>query len=122
MGLALLGDKITARHAMELGLIWECVADDAFAAHIDTLAAQLASGPTPGYARTKQAIYASPNNTFEAQLALEGLHAGVRLLRRLPRGRCGVQGETGTEVHRQVIGFLLKSRPDKGSDRIIAGC
>ena len=74
MGLALLGDKITARRAMELGLIWECVADDAFAAHIDTLAAQLASGPTLGYARTKQAIYASPNNTFEAQLALEGAY------------------------------------------------
>jgi 2-(1,2-epoxy-1,2-dihydrophenyl)acetyl-CoA isomerase len=55
-------------------LIWECVADDAFAAHIDTLAAQLAAGPTLGYARTKQAIYASPNNTFDAQLALEGAY------------------------------------------------
>jgi 2-(1,2-epoxy-1,2-dihydrophenyl)acetyl-CoA isomerase len=72
MGLALLGDKISAKRAAELGLIWECVADAEFAARIDAIAAQFASGPTLGYARTKQAIYASPNNTLEAQLALEG--------------------------------------------------
>lgn len=72
MGLALLGDKISARRAVEMGLIWECVADAEFAARIDAVAMQLANGPTLGFARTKQAIYASPNNTFEAQLALEG--------------------------------------------------
>ena len=72
MGLALLGDKISAKRAAELGLIWECVADAEFAARIDAIAAQFASGPTLGYARTKQAIYASPNNTLDAQLALEG--------------------------------------------------
>ncbi len=72
MGLALLGEKITAKRAAEMGLIFECVADAEFAARIDAVAAQLASGPTLGYARTKQAIYASPNNTLDAQLALEG--------------------------------------------------
>lgn len=72
MGLALLGDKISAKHAAEIGLIFECVADAEFAARIDSVAAQLASGPTLGYARTKQAIYASPNNTLDAQLVLEG--------------------------------------------------
>lgn len=72
MGLALLGDKLSAKRAAEIGLIWECVVDAEFAARIDTIAAQLASGPTLGYARTKQAIYASPNNTLDAQLALEG--------------------------------------------------
>ena len=72
MGLALLGDKLTARRAAEMGLIWECVADVEFAALIDAVATQLATGPTLGFARTKQAIYASLNNTFEAQLALEG--------------------------------------------------
>ena len=72
MGLALLGDKLTARRAAEIGLIWECAADDEFAARIDAVATQLASGPTLGYGRTKQAIYASPNNTLDEQLALEG--------------------------------------------------
>ena len=72
MGLALLGDKLSAKRAAEIGLIFECVPDAEFAARIDAVAAQLASGPTLGYARTKQAIYASPNNTLDAQLALEG--------------------------------------------------
>ncbi len=72
MGLALLGDKLTARRAMEMGLIWQCVPDAEFATRIDDLATQLANGPTLGFARTKQALYASPNNTFDAQLALEG--------------------------------------------------
>ena len=72
MGLALLGDKISARRAAEMGLIWQCVADAEFAGRIDAVATQLAAGPTLGFARTKQAIYASPNNTFEAQLAIEG--------------------------------------------------
>jgi 2-(1,2-epoxy-1,2-dihydrophenyl)acetyl-CoA isomerase len=72
MGLALLGDRISAKRATEIGLIWECVPDAQFAGHIDRLAAQLAIGPTLGYARTKQAIYASANNTFAEQLKLEG--------------------------------------------------
>jgi len=72
MGLALLGDKLTAQRAAEIGLIWQCVADAEFAARIDAVATQLATGPTLGFARTKQAIYASPNNTLEAQLTLEG--------------------------------------------------
>lgn len=72
MGLALLGDKLGAKRAADIGLIWECVADADFLARIDAIAGQLAIGPTLGYARTKQAIYASPNNTFDEQLALEG--------------------------------------------------
>jgi 2-(1,2-epoxy-1,2-dihydrophenyl)acetyl-CoA isomerase len=72
MGLALLGDKLSAQRAADIGLIWECVADTDFAARIDAVAEQLASGPTLGFARTKHAIYTSPNNTLDAQLALEG--------------------------------------------------
>lgn len=72
MGLALLGDRLTAQRAAEIGLIWEYVADATFAARIDTIATQLANGPTLGYARTKHALYSSANNTFDAQLALEG--------------------------------------------------
>ncbi len=72
MGLALIGDKISAQRAAVIGLIWECVPDADYLARIDALAAQLASGPTLGFSRTKQAIYASSNNTFDAQLSLEG--------------------------------------------------
>jgi 2-(1,2-epoxy-1,2-dihydrophenyl)acetyl-CoA isomerase len=71
MGLAMLGDKLTAEQAMAWGLIWKCVDDAALAQEVDTLAKQFAQAPTLGLARTKQAIYASPNNTLDAQLDLE---------------------------------------------------
>jgi 2-(1,2-epoxy-1,2-dihydrophenyl)acetyl-CoA isomerase len=71
MGLAMLGDKLSAEQAMAWGLIWKCVEDDALANEVEALVSQFARAPTLGLARTKQAIYASPDNTFEAQLELE---------------------------------------------------
>ena len=71
MGLALLGDKLTAEQAEEWGLIWKCVDDDAFAASIDALLAQLAQAPTRGLAEIKRALQASAGNTLEQQLTLE---------------------------------------------------
>ena len=52
MGLALLGDKISAQRAADIGLIWECVSDADFATRIEALAYQLANGPRLGIART----------------------------------------------------------------------
>jgi len=52
-------------------LIWRCVEDDQLAQVADQLAAQMAAGPTKGFARTKQAIYAALGNTLEQQLDLE---------------------------------------------------
>ncbi|MEP6703163.1 MAG: 2-(1,2-epoxy-1,2-dihydrophenyl)acetyl-CoA isomerase PaaG, partial [Betaproteobacteria bacterium] len=71
MGLALLGDKLSAEQAAEWGLIWKAIDDDKFALEVDTMATQLAAAPTKGLARTKQAIYASSGNSFESQLDLE---------------------------------------------------
>ena len=71
MGLALLGDKLTAERAAEWGLIWKCIDDDTFEMEVDRMARQLATAPTKGLARTKQAIYASSGNSFEDQLNLE---------------------------------------------------
>jgi 2-(1,2-epoxy-1,2-dihydrophenyl)acetyl-CoA isomerase len=71
MGLSVLGDKLAAQQAEEWGLIWRCVEDDQLAEVAGRLAAQLAAGPTRGYARTKQAIYAASGNTLEQQLDLE---------------------------------------------------
>jgi 2-(1,2-epoxy-1,2-dihydrophenyl)acetyl-CoA isomerase len=71
MGLALLGDKLSAEQAAAWGLIWQCVEDADFPAAVEKLATHFASAPTRGLARTKQAIYASPANTLDAQLDLE---------------------------------------------------
>ena len=71
MGLSMLGDKLSGEQAAEWGLIWKCFEDDAFAAETEKLVTQLATGPTLGLARTKQAIYASANATLEQQLHTE---------------------------------------------------
>jgi 2-(1,2-epoxy-1,2-dihydrophenyl)acetyl-CoA isomerase len=71
MGLALLGDKLPAEQAAAWGLIWQCVDDAELPAAVDRLLAHLATAPTRGLARTKQALYASPANTLDAQLDLE---------------------------------------------------
>lgn len=72
MGLALLAEKLPAEKAAEWGLIWECVADDAFPARIDALAKQLAAAPTKALVRTRQAMHAAPGHTLEQQLSFEG--------------------------------------------------
>ncbi|MCS6996558.1 MAG: 2-(1,2-epoxy-1,2-dihydrophenyl)acetyl-CoA isomerase PaaG [Casimicrobiaceae bacterium] len=97
LGLALLGDKLSARQAAEWGLIWECVPDADFAARVDTLAAQLAAGPTFGYAQTKRAIEASLDHSLEEQLALE-----AQLMR-----ECG----RSADYREGVAAFLEKRTP-----------
>jgi 2-(1,2-epoxy-1,2-dihydrophenyl)acetyl-CoA isomerase len=71
MGLAMLGEKLTAERAESWGLIWKCVDDDALGAEVYKLANHFATAPTRGLARTKQAIYASGTNSLQQQLALE---------------------------------------------------
>jgi len=71
MGMAMLGAPVSAAQAADWGLIWECVDDDAFAEHVESLVKHFANAPTKGLARTKQALYASADNTLNEQLALE---------------------------------------------------
>jgi 2-(1,2-epoxy-1,2-dihydrophenyl)acetyl-CoA isomerase len=71
MGLALLGDKLSADQAAQWGLIWRSVDDAELSAVVDALATQLAAAPTRGLARTKQALYEGWDRTLEDQLNIE---------------------------------------------------
>jgi 2-(1,2-epoxy-1,2-dihydrophenyl)acetyl-CoA isomerase len=71
IGLAMLGDKLSAEQAAAWGLIWKCVDDAEFPATVEALVQQLSSAATRGLAATKRAIYAAGANTLEAQLDLE---------------------------------------------------
>lgn len=71
MGLAMLGDKLSAEKAQQWGLIWACVDDDQLMEEALGMARHFASAPTLGLARTKQALLASWSNTLEQQLQLE---------------------------------------------------
>ncbi len=71
MGLALLGDKVSAEQAVEWGLIWRCVDDAELAPSVGALVRQLADGPTRGYVRTREAIDAAMGLTFAQALDVE---------------------------------------------------
>jgi 2-(1,2-epoxy-1,2-dihydrophenyl)acetyl-CoA isomerase len=71
LGLALFGGRLSAEQALAWGLIWSCVDDVELMPVARKLAAQLASGPTRGFALTKEAIYAAEQRALAAQLDLE---------------------------------------------------
>ena len=71
MGLAMLGEKLTAEKAEDWGLIWKCVDDADLAQEARKLAVHFSTAPTKGLAYTKQALAASGANTLPQQLALE---------------------------------------------------
>jgi 2-(1,2-epoxy-1,2-dihydrophenyl)acetyl-CoA isomerase len=71
MGLAMLGDKLSAEQAASWGLIWKCVDDSEFPATIEGLLEQLAQAPTRGLAAIKRALHAADGHSLEAQLDLE---------------------------------------------------
>ena len=67
----MLAEKLPAAKAAEWGLIWQAVDDEAFTTSIDTLASQLAQGPTRALVRTRQLMHAAPGHTLEQQLSME---------------------------------------------------
>ena len=96
MGAALFAEPISARQAADWGMIWEAVADDEFEARWKERADKLAHGPTAAYARAKQALRATYDNTLEAQLELEAK----------------LQGECGkTRDFQEGVTAFLEKRP-----------
>lgn len=71
MGLALLGDKISAEKAEQMGLIWQMVEDEDLQNQAKQLAEHLAKQPTFGLSLIKKAIHQSSQNSFAEQLILE---------------------------------------------------
>ncbi len=71
MGLALLGEPLSAEQAAAWGLIWAVHEDDELQPAASELAERLAAGPTAGLAAIKRALGASLGNTLGQQLDLE---------------------------------------------------
>jgi 2-(1,2-epoxy-1,2-dihydrophenyl)acetyl-CoA isomerase len=69
--MAMLGERVPAREALEWGLINRVAADDAFEAEVDALAERLATGPTRSYAASKRQLNAWIYPGMEEQLELE---------------------------------------------------
>jgi len=69
--LIMLGDKITAQQADELGMIYKYVPDDVFAEEAYKIAAKLAKMPTKGLGLTKRALNLSMISDLTTQLKTE---------------------------------------------------
>jgi 2-(1,2-epoxy-1,2-dihydrophenyl)acetyl-CoA isomerase len=67
----MLGDKIPAKKAEEIGMIYKAVADDALMSEAESMAAKLAKMPTRGLGLTKRALNLSMNNPLTIQLGVE---------------------------------------------------
>ena len=69
--LMMLGEKITATRAAEIGMIYKVVPADQLEAEAMKIANQLAEMPTKGLGFTKRALNASMSNDLQAQLDVE---------------------------------------------------
>lgn len=69
--LAMLGEKVAARQALEWGMIYAVVPGEELARTAGALAARLAGMPTRGLGLTKRGFNAALGSTLDAQLALE---------------------------------------------------
>ena len=71
LGLFMLGDKVPAPEAAAMGMIWQCVEDDALQATVQALAERLARMPTAALVATRKAMVDAQGMSLEGALDLE---------------------------------------------------
>lgn len=71
--LMMLGDKLSAADAQQMGMLYKVFDDATFAEESYKLAVKLGNMPTRGLALTKQALNDTFENSFNAQLKLEDI-------------------------------------------------
>lgn len=102
LGLALLGDKLPAAEAAQMGLIWKCVEDAELALTVETLATRLADMPLAALVATRQALADAQQLDLRSALAME-----AEL-----QGRLG-----GANDYREGVEAFRAKRPPRFTDR-----
>jgi len=96
--MMMLGERIPAATALDWGLIYQVVADDALAETAQALARRLAAGPTAAYALMRQGIARAATQSLTEALAME---------------RVSQRAAGRTDDHAEgVAAFLEKRKPD----------
>jgi 2-(1,2-epoxy-1,2-dihydrophenyl)acetyl-CoA isomerase len=96
MEMMLLAKPVTARRALEIGMVTEVVADDAVQATAQELAERMAAGPTTAYGTIKAALRIAVGADLPTALANEG--EGQRFA-----------GDTAD--HREAVEAFVAKRP-----------
>lgn len=71
MAVMMLGDKVSAAEALQMGMIYKTFAAENFEAEVEKLAVTLAKMPTKALGLTKRLLNESMTNNLQQQLALE---------------------------------------------------
>jgi len=69
--LMMLAEKVSAKEAQEIGMIYRCFADDVFEEEVSKIANKLANMPTKGLGYIKRALNYSLTNDLNTQLGIE---------------------------------------------------
>lgn len=95
--LQMLGDKVSAKDAAEMGMIYKAIADENFKAETLKIANKLAQMPTKGLGLTKRLLNQSYSNNLEAQLHQEDV--------------CQTEAGQTHDYQEGVQAFLEKRKP-----------
>ena len=95
--MMLLGNKVRAQEALEIGMIYQVFSPETLLGEALTLARRLATQPTAGFGLIKRGLNASSSNTLDAHLDLEA----------------DLQSQAGQtdDYHEGVSAFLEKRKP-----------
>lgn len=85
-GIAMLGEPISAEQAVDWGLIWSVVDDDALDATVSDLAARLARSSPEAMARIRDTFERAESNSLSEQLDLERDHQRDLIPRNMGEG------------------------------------
>ena len=86
LGLAMLGDRITAEQAEAWGLIWKAVEDDQLDSEIELITKKLARTSADAMTRIRSVTDAALDNSFSDQLDLEMEHQAVLIPKNMTEG------------------------------------
>ncbi len=96
--LAMLGEKVNAKEAERLGMIYKYVSTDDFLTEVDAIATKMAAMPTKALGMIKKAFNASMTNDLVSQLALESKYQ--------------IEAAGSEDYAEGVAAFIEKRKPD----------
>ena len=125
--LLILGDKLSAQRAYEIGLAMEVVADDELQARAQALARQIAEGPSFAYSTTKVLLTRELDMDLGSALELEAVTQALLMKSEPPRVLQSMDRGTRTELegtmssHNRIFNSPDLALPSGFAHAVVAG-